>query len=269
MTARLPRPSDVPGSRPPVVMCNEPGSFAWGVLHRRHPALIEQVRDAIPYPPRQQRALDALLAEITNGVVEPLAATAKDSRALGGPGRAVLRTVVVRRALPVGGELLLPQTPRGPRLLHAGPLAGHRPLRPLQGRRTAGSAVDEELRRARPPRRTARRRNRTATLLLVLPLGQPCRPRLPTVRGRRRDWRTGAGTRRRRLGRALESSLPGARHGLSWSPTTRARTAPRPRPRRPPAHHAGGRPRSSCTSSRTRTTSPTPPPPTPWPASTA
>ncbi|MEV6781468.1 damage-control phosphatase ARMT1 family protein [Streptomyces sp. NPDC051098] len=78
MPARHPRSSDVPDSRPPVVMCNEPGSFAWGVLNRRHPALIQQVRDAFPYAPRQQRALDALLAEITDGVVEPLDATAKD-----------------------------------------------------------------------------------------------------------------------------------------------------------------------------------------------
>lgn len=56
-----------------VVLGNEPGSFAWGVLAQRHPALIQQVRDAFPYDRRQHKALDALLDEITNGVIEPLA----------------------------------------------------------------------------------------------------------------------------------------------------------------------------------------------------
>ncbi|MES9806575.1 damage-control phosphatase ARMT1 family protein [Streptomyces cinereoruber] len=57
----------------PVILSNEPGSFAWAVLAKRHPALIQQVRDAFPYGRRQHEALDALLDEITNGVIEPLA----------------------------------------------------------------------------------------------------------------------------------------------------------------------------------------------------
>ncbi|MFD9287180.1 damage-control phosphatase ARMT1 family protein [Streptomyces sp. NPDC060030] len=57
---------------PPVITCREPGSFARGVMAERHPALIEQVREAFPYGPRQLRALDALLHEIAHGVVEPL-----------------------------------------------------------------------------------------------------------------------------------------------------------------------------------------------------
>ncbi|MFF7848515.1 damage-control phosphatase ARMT1 family protein [Streptomyces sp. NPDC007910] len=57
----------------PVILSNEPGSFAWGVLAKRHPALIQQVRDAFPYGREQHEALDALLDEITNGVIEPLA----------------------------------------------------------------------------------------------------------------------------------------------------------------------------------------------------
>ncbi|MEV4427436.1 damage-control phosphatase ARMT1 family protein [Streptomyces sp. NPDC049602] len=69
----------VPGSSPaaaasaPVVLSNEPGSFAWSVLAKRHPALIQQVRDAFPYGREQHEALDALLDEITNGVIEALA----------------------------------------------------------------------------------------------------------------------------------------------------------------------------------------------------
>jgi uncharacterized protein with ATP-grasp and redox domains len=42
------------------------------VLDERHPALIERVRRATPYPPGHRRALDALLDEITKGTVEPL-----------------------------------------------------------------------------------------------------------------------------------------------------------------------------------------------------
>ncbi|WP_432079272.1 damage-control phosphatase ARMT1 family protein [Streptomyces sp. YPW6] len=56
----------------PVILSNEPGSFSRGVLAERHPALIQQVRDAFPYGRRQREALDALLDEITNGVIEPL-----------------------------------------------------------------------------------------------------------------------------------------------------------------------------------------------------
>ncbi|MFJ3586787.1 damage-control phosphatase ARMT1 family protein [Streptomyces sp. NPDC090127] len=57
----------------PVILSSEPGSFAWGVLAKRHPALIQQVRDAFPYGRRQHEALDVLLDEITNGVIELLA----------------------------------------------------------------------------------------------------------------------------------------------------------------------------------------------------
>ncbi|MFF3323648.1 damage-control phosphatase ARMT1 family protein [Streptomyces sp. NPDC002889] len=87
MTARTSRASDdQPDPRPgqtlppsaPVILSNEPGSFAWGVLDKRHPALIQQVRDAFPYGPRQHQALDALQDETANGVVEPLDASAHD-----------------------------------------------------------------------------------------------------------------------------------------------------------------------------------------------
>ncbi|MEW2632022.1 damage-control phosphatase ARMT1 family protein [Streptomyces sp. NPDC048389] len=62
----------------PVILSNEPGSFAWGVLAKRHPALVEQVREAFPWGPAQHAALDALLAEATEGVIEPLATDAHD-----------------------------------------------------------------------------------------------------------------------------------------------------------------------------------------------
>ncbi|WP_322108295.1 HNH endonuclease [Streptomyces atratus] len=38
----------------PVILSNEPGSFSWGVLAKRHPSLIQQVRDAFPpFGPRK------------------------------------------------------------------------------------------------------------------------------------------------------------------------------------------------------------------------
>ncbi|MES4907527.1 MULTISPECIES: damage-control phosphatase ARMT1 family protein [unclassified Streptomyces] len=62
----------------PVILSNEPGSFARSVLAERHPALIARVRDAFPYGPQQHRALDALLTECTEGVISPLGAGAPD-----------------------------------------------------------------------------------------------------------------------------------------------------------------------------------------------
>ncbi|MFE3250554.1 damage-control phosphatase ARMT1 family protein [Streptomyces sp. NPDC059209] len=62
----------------PVIVGSVPGSFARSVLAERHPALIQQVRDAFPWSPRRHRALDALLISCTEGVIEPLDADAHD-----------------------------------------------------------------------------------------------------------------------------------------------------------------------------------------------
>lgn len=48
------------------------------MLAQRHPALIRKVRDAFPYGPEQHRALDALLKNATEGVIEPLGERAAD-----------------------------------------------------------------------------------------------------------------------------------------------------------------------------------------------
>ncbi|MFF4535677.1 damage-control phosphatase ARMT1 family protein [Streptomyces aureus] len=72
----------------PVVVSSVRGSFPWSVLAERHPALIRKVRDAFPYGPEQRHALDALLVNCVDGVVEPLAETAADRGrwdAWGGP----------------------------------------------------------------------------------------------------------------------------------------------------------------------------------------
>lgn len=72
----MPERSDAP--LPPVLLADEPGSFPHGVLAERHPAIIRQVRDASPYAPEQRRALDTLLANCLDGVIEPLPADAHD-----------------------------------------------------------------------------------------------------------------------------------------------------------------------------------------------
>ncbi|MGW6928009.1 damage-control phosphatase ARMT1 family protein [Streptomyces sp. NPDC054950] len=68
--------SDTPA--PPVILGDEPGSFPHGVLAERHPAIIQQVREAFPYGPDIHRNLDALLDNCTKGVIEPLSAGAPD-----------------------------------------------------------------------------------------------------------------------------------------------------------------------------------------------
>jgi hypothetical protein len=63
---------------PPELLNNDPSGFAWGVWHDRTPRLVTQIRDAHPYGPRQRRALDALLQEISSGVMRPLGPHAHD-----------------------------------------------------------------------------------------------------------------------------------------------------------------------------------------------
>ena len=70
-------PLGVAASVPPITS-EVPGSFAWGVLHERHPKLIQQIAQAHPYPPEQRRALDALLAEIAEGQIISLPESADD-----------------------------------------------------------------------------------------------------------------------------------------------------------------------------------------------
>ncbi|WP_328396191.1 damage-control phosphatase ARMT1 family protein [Nocardia sp. NBC_00416] len=54
-----------------TIVSTEPESFAWTVLTRRNPAIVDQVRDAHPYPPEIRRRLEQLREQIT-GTVRPL-----------------------------------------------------------------------------------------------------------------------------------------------------------------------------------------------------
>lgn len=64
---------DVPAAAaqvPPPILSNVPGSFAEGVLLRRHPDLIAAVRRGVPYPRQAQEALDALLGTLDGAIPE-------------------------------------------------------------------------------------------------------------------------------------------------------------------------------------------------------
>ncbi|MFE4977777.1 damage-control phosphatase ARMT1 family protein [Kitasatospora sp. NPDC056651] len=62
----------------PVILSGTPGTFARDVFHERHPKLVRQVLDALPYGPTQRAAIENLLAESTSGVLEPLDEDAPD-----------------------------------------------------------------------------------------------------------------------------------------------------------------------------------------------
>lgn len=129
----------------PVITSDEPGSFAWRVLAERHPALIQQVRDAFPYPPEQQRALDALQEETAHGVIESLPAGARG----GGKWAEWGKGHVGRSWFEV--PFLWAESYFYRRLLEAvgyfgpGPWQGVDPFAPFKRAEVSGAAVDEEL----------------------------------------------------------------------------------------------------------------------------
>ncbi|MGW4760918.1 damage-control phosphatase ARMT1 family protein [Streptomyces pseudogriseolus] len=62
----------------PVIVADEPGTFPYGVLAERHPAIVRRVAEDIPYGPDRRRALDALRTDCTEGVITPLPIDAHD-----------------------------------------------------------------------------------------------------------------------------------------------------------------------------------------------
>ncbi|MFB6887938.1 damage-control phosphatase ARMT1 family protein [Kitasatospora sp. NPDC056327] len=62
-----------------MIRGDAPGSFARSVFHERHPVLVRRVLGALPYGPGQRDALERLLRESTDGVLEPPAADAPDA----------------------------------------------------------------------------------------------------------------------------------------------------------------------------------------------
>jgi hypothetical protein len=131
-----------PGNPEPI-RSDLPGSFPWTVLHNRHPVLLQQVRDAYPYPPERRQAIDRLEREIA-GVIEPLAddpadpAWAEWSREyLGRSWYEVpflwAENYFYRKLLAAVGYL------------EPGPWQGVDPFAPMKAAELAGAAVDAEL----------------------------------------------------------------------------------------------------------------------------
>ncbi|WP_371496855.1 damage-control phosphatase ARMT1 family protein [Kitasatospora sp. NBC_00374] len=60
-----------PAPTAPVIRSDVPGSFARAVFHERHPELVRQVLDALPYGPAERAAVGRLLTESTSGVLSP------------------------------------------------------------------------------------------------------------------------------------------------------------------------------------------------------
>ncbi|MGA5703915.1 damage-control phosphatase ARMT1 family protein [Peterkaempfera bronchialis] len=130
----------------PVITGGEPGSFPWRVFHERHPVLLRQVLDGLPYGPEQRRAVERLLAESTGGVIGPLEDGARDAAAWDAWGlgdRLGLRwtdapflwaeSYFYRRLLAAVGWF-------GP-----GPWQGVDPFGPVKAAELGSPAVDEEL----------------------------------------------------------------------------------------------------------------------------
>jgi hypothetical protein len=129
----------------PVIRSDVPGSFAWSVFHERHPKLVGQVLDALPYGPAERAAVERLLAESTTGVLEPLGENAHDSAQWLEYGRGLwgrpwvevpflwAESYFYRRLLDATGYF-------GP-----GAWRGIDPFAPFKSAELAGSAVDDEL----------------------------------------------------------------------------------------------------------------------------
>ena len=129
----------------PVILSNEPGSFPWGVFHDRHPKLIQQLLDAVPYTPEQQARLRRLLGDSLEGVLEPLDDQAHDHGQWLDWGQGLwgrpwsdapflwAESYFYRRILDATGYF------------EPGAWHGVDPFAPLKSAELSGSAVDDEL----------------------------------------------------------------------------------------------------------------------------
>jgi len=129
----------------PTIRSGPAGSFAWSVFHERHPKLIQQLLDALPYGPTERAAVGRLLSESTSGVLEPLAEQAHDSGQWREWGRGLW-------GLPWGeAPFLWAESYFYRRLLEAtgyfrpGAWQGIDPFAPFKDAELAGRAVDDEL----------------------------------------------------------------------------------------------------------------------------
>ncbi|MFD0734287.1 damage-control phosphatase ARMT1 family protein [Planotetraspora mira] len=152
----------------PPILGNVPGAYALGVFRDRHPALVRQVRDALPYSPDRLEALDRLLEEAIADKMQPLDASAHDFATWLTWGRAYLRgrwtdapflwaeSFFYRRLLEATGYFA------------EGPWRGVDPFEPFKQAELTGSIVDEELASMDRVAALPQREKETALLLASL-----------------------------------------------------------------------------------------------------
>jgi hypothetical protein len=126
-------------------MGNVPGSYALEVFRQRHPALLKQVREALPYTPDRHRALDRLLDEVTRDVMEPLDPSAHDHALWAEWGRGKFGGRWVDVPFLWGESYFYRKLLEATGYFGDGPWRGVDPFGPLKQAELDGAVVDEEL----------------------------------------------------------------------------------------------------------------------------
>jgi len=121
-----------------------PGSYPWTVLHDRHPALLQQVREVHPYPPAQRRAIDEMEREIA-GVIEPLTDEASDAPLWAGWAQEYLGRSWYEVPFLWAENYFYRKLLAAVGYLEAGPWQGIDPFAPLKAAELGGELVDAEL----------------------------------------------------------------------------------------------------------------------------
>jgi hypothetical protein len=129
---------------PEPIRSNVPGSFPWTVLHDRHPALLQQVRDAYPYPPQQCQAIDDLEREIAD-VIEPLSDTAADAASWADWARPYLGRSWFDAPFLWAENYFYRKLLAAVGYLEPGPWQGIDPFAPLKTAELSGDVVEAEL----------------------------------------------------------------------------------------------------------------------------
>ncbi|MEU7691711.1 damage-control phosphatase ARMT1 family protein [Microbispora hainanensis] len=130
---------------PPPIMGNVPGSYALSVFRERHPVLVRQVAEALPYSPDRRRALDRLLDEVVRDVMEPLEPSAHDAAAWAEWGRGKIGRPYVDVPFLWGESYFYRKVLEATGYFGDGPWRGIDPFGPMKQAELDGPDVDGEL----------------------------------------------------------------------------------------------------------------------------
>ncbi|MGF1427308.1 damage-control phosphatase ARMT1 family protein [Kitasatospora sp. LaBMicrA B282] len=128
-----------------MILSGTPGSFAWGVFHERHPKLIRQVLDALPYEPKTQDAVEQLLAESTDGVLEPLNESAHDHQQWARWGEGLFGRPWAEAPFLWAESYFYRRLLEATGYFRPGPWQGIDPFTPFKNAELTGAAVEDEL----------------------------------------------------------------------------------------------------------------------------